>query len=158
MLFRSIPSFFTRPPSRVHSPSLPGSPSLHPPRSLSLSLPPSLPSFTQANLKKFMEYVQQRSTEKLSKFLEKGLDPNFHDPDTGGETVHALLVCFSSSSVALSLCLCLSLFGLSLACLFIPPPAVIFPQSLAQSTPILFHHSVRPSYCLLCLSCVSFPF
>ncbi|KAK0138677.1 SH3 and multiple ankyrin repeat domains protein 3 [Merluccius polli] len=36
-----------------------------------------------ANLKKFMEYVQQRSTEKLSKFLEKGLDPNFHDPDTG---------------------------------------------------------------------------
>ncbi|CAL8263662.1 unnamed protein product [Merluccius merluccius] len=38
---------------------------------------------TKANLKKFMEYVQQRSTEKLSKFLEKGLDPNFHDPDTG---------------------------------------------------------------------------
>uniref|UniRef100_A0A669F684 SH3 and multiple ankyrin repeat domains protein 3 n=1 Tax=Oreochromis niloticus TaxID=8128 RepID=A0A669F684_ORENI len=36
-----------------------------------------------ANLKKFMEYVQQRNIEKVSRFLEKGLDPNFHDPDTG---------------------------------------------------------------------------
>lgn len=32
-----------------------------------------------------MEYVQQRNNEKVSRFLEKGLDPNFHDPDTGGE-------------------------------------------------------------------------
>uniref|UniRef100_A0A8C1G0C2 SH3 and multiple ankyrin repeat domains 3a n=1 Tax=Cyprinus carpio TaxID=7962 RepID=A0A8C1G0C2_CYPCA len=38
---------------------------------------------TKANLKKFMEYVQQRNVEKVSKFLEKGLDPNFHDPETG---------------------------------------------------------------------------
>ncbi|XP_062277350.1 SH3 and multiple ankyrin repeat domains protein 3 isoform X1 [Scomber scombrus] len=38
---------------------------------------------TKANLKKFMEYVQQRNIEKVSRFLEKGLDPNFHDPDTG---------------------------------------------------------------------------
>ncbi|KAI1905500.1 hypothetical protein AGOR_G00016840 [Albula goreensis] len=38
---------------------------------------------TKANLKKFMEYVQQRNVEKVAKFLEKGLDPNFHDPDTG---------------------------------------------------------------------------
>ncbi|XP_047189199.1 SH3 and multiple ankyrin repeat domains protein 3 isoform X2 [Scophthalmus maximus] len=38
---------------------------------------------TKANLKKFMEYVQHRNTEKVSRFLEKGLDPNFHDPDTG---------------------------------------------------------------------------
>uniref|UniRef100_A0AAR2L0U1 SH3 and multiple ankyrin repeat domains protein 3 n=1 Tax=Pygocentrus nattereri TaxID=42514 RepID=A0AAR2L0U1_PYGNA len=30
-----------------------------------------------------MEYVQQRNIEKVSKFLEKGLDPNFHDPETG---------------------------------------------------------------------------
>ncbi|MED6258387.1 SH3 and multiple ankyrin repeat domains protein 3, partial [Ataeniobius toweri] len=36
-----------------------------------------------ANLKKFMEYVQQRNSEKVSRFLEKGLDPNFHDPDSG---------------------------------------------------------------------------
>lgn len=39
----------------------------------------------QANLKKFMEYVQMLNTEKVCRLLEKGLDPNFHDPDTGGE-------------------------------------------------------------------------
>ncbi|XP_041965744.1 SH3 and multiple ankyrin repeat domains protein 3 isoform X3 [Alosa sapidissima] len=38
---------------------------------------------TKANLKKFMEYVQQRNIEKVSKFLERGLDPNFHDLDSG---------------------------------------------------------------------------
>lgn len=39
----------------------------------------------QANLKKFMEYVQMLNSEKVCRLLEKGLDPNFHDPDTGGE-------------------------------------------------------------------------
>ncbi|XP_051818475.1 SH3 and multiple ankyrin repeat domains protein 3 isoform X3 [Antechinus flavipes] len=38
---------------------------------------------TKANLKKFMEYVQLHSTEKVARLLDKGLDPNFHDPDTG---------------------------------------------------------------------------
>ncbi|KAL0968368.1 hypothetical protein UPYG_G00265960 [Umbra pygmaea] len=38
---------------------------------------------TKANLKKYMEYVQQRNIEKVSKFLEKGLDPNFQDPESG---------------------------------------------------------------------------
>ncbi|XP_066490742.1 SH3 and multiple ankyrin repeat domains protein 3 isoform X2 [Tiliqua scincoides] len=38
---------------------------------------------TKVNLKKFMEYVQTLNVEKVSKLLEKGLDPNFHDPDTG---------------------------------------------------------------------------
>ncbi|XP_044286626.1 SH3 and multiple ankyrin repeat domains protein 3-like [Varanus komodoensis] len=38
---------------------------------------------TKANLKKFMEYVQNLNVEKISRLLEKGLDPNFHDPDTG---------------------------------------------------------------------------
>ncbi|XP_053111534.1 SH3 and multiple ankyrin repeat domains protein 3 isoform X4 [Hemicordylus capensis] len=38
---------------------------------------------TKANLKKFMEYVQTLNVEKVSRLLEKGLDPNFHDPDTG---------------------------------------------------------------------------
>ncbi|KAI4895621.1 hypothetical protein NFI96_028071 [Prochilodus magdalenae] len=38
---------------------------------------------TKANLKKFMEYVQQRNVEKVCRFLEKGLDPNFHDTDSG---------------------------------------------------------------------------
>ncbi|XP_009998623.1 PREDICTED: SH3 and multiple ankyrin repeat domains protein 3, partial [Chaetura pelagica] len=39
---------------------------------------------TKANLKKFMEYVQMLNAEKVCRLLEKGLDPNFHDPDTGG--------------------------------------------------------------------------
>lgn len=43
-------------------------------------------SWLQANLKKFMEYVQMLNAEKVCRLLEKGLDPNFHDPDTGGET------------------------------------------------------------------------
>uniref|UniRef100_A0A674GF58 SH3 and multiple ankyrin repeat domains protein 3 n=1 Tax=Taeniopygia guttata TaxID=59729 RepID=A0A674GF58_TAEGU len=38
---------------------------------------------TKANLKKFMEYVQMLNSEKVCRLLEKGLDPNFHDPDTG---------------------------------------------------------------------------
>nr|XP_006004639.2 PREDICTED: SH3 and multiple ankyrin repeat domains protein 3-like [Latimeria chalumnae] len=40
---------------------------------------------TKANLKKFMEFVQSQNTEKLVKLLDKGLDPNYQDPDTGGE-------------------------------------------------------------------------
>lgn len=39
----------------------------------------------QANLKRFMEHVHQKNVEKVSKWLEKGLDPNFHDSDSGGE-------------------------------------------------------------------------
>ena len=31
----------------------------------------------QANLKKFMEYVQLHSTDKVARLLDKGLDPNF---------------------------------------------------------------------------------
>ncbi|KAM9177401.1 SH3 and multiple ankyrin repeat domains protein 3 [Dugong dugon] len=38
---------------------------------------------TKANLKKFMDYVQLRSTDKVARLLDKGLDPNFHDPDSG---------------------------------------------------------------------------
>uniref|UniRef100_A0ACB8FLC0 Uncharacterized protein n=1 Tax=Sphaerodactylus townsendi TaxID=933632 RepID=A0ACB8FLC0_9SAUR len=38
-----------------------------------------------ANLKKFMEYVQTLNVDKVSRLLEKGLDPNFHDPDTGAD-------------------------------------------------------------------------
>lgn len=31
-----------------------------------------------------MDHVQHRSVEKMVKMLERGLDPNFHDLDTGG--------------------------------------------------------------------------
>ncbi|XP_032122131.1 SH3 and multiple ankyrin repeat domains protein 3 isoform X2 [Sapajus apella] len=49
--------------------------------------PPGLhlafPSPLAANLKKFMDYVQLHSTDKVARLLDKGLDPNFHDPDSG---------------------------------------------------------------------------
>ncbi|AWP17507.1 putative SH3 and multiple ankyrin repeat domains protein 1-like [Scophthalmus maximus] len=38
---------------------------------------------TKASLKKFLEYIQTGAMDKLAKVLDKGLDPNFHDPDTG---------------------------------------------------------------------------
>ncbi|XP_022539570.2 SH3 and multiple ankyrin repeat domains protein 2b [Astyanax mexicanus] len=38
---------------------------------------------TQANLRKFMEHIQHHQVDKVSKLLERGLDPNYHDPDTG---------------------------------------------------------------------------
>lgn len=44
----------------------------------------------QANLKKFLDYVHAGAVDKLSKALEKGLDPNYHDTESGGETVKGL--------------------------------------------------------------------
>nr|XP_060463521.1 SH3 and multiple ankyrin repeat domains protein 2-like isoform X2 [Panthera onca] len=41
---------------------------------------------TKTNLKKFTDHIQHRSVEKITKMLERGLDPNFHDPDTGGRS------------------------------------------------------------------------
>ncbi|XP_077407125.1 SH3 and multiple ankyrin repeat domains protein 1-like [Vanacampus margaritifer] len=38
---------------------------------------------TKATLKKFIDYVQTGAMEKMLKVLEKGLDPNFHDPESG---------------------------------------------------------------------------
>ncbi|XP_056153610.1 SH3 and multiple ankyrin repeat domains protein 1-like [Lampris incognitus] len=38
---------------------------------------------TKASLKKFLDYIQSGGVEKIGKVLEKGLDPNYHDPDSG---------------------------------------------------------------------------
>ncbi|XP_069835956.1 SH3 and multiple ankyrin repeat domains protein 3 isoform X1 [Dendropsophus ebraccatus] len=38
---------------------------------------------TKGNLKKFMEYIQLQNIEKVTRLLERGLDPNYQDPDTG---------------------------------------------------------------------------
>ncbi|XP_075423724.1 SH3 and multiple ankyrin repeat domains protein 2 isoform X4 [Ascaphus truei] len=38
---------------------------------------------TKANLRKFMDYIQHCSGEKINKMLDRGLDPNYHDPDNG---------------------------------------------------------------------------
>ncbi|XP_056133998.1 SH3 and multiple ankyrin repeat domains protein 3 isoform X3 [Lampris incognitus] len=47
-------------------------------------LPPITPiPYLEANLKRFMEHVHQKNVEKVSRWLEKGLDPNFHDSETG---------------------------------------------------------------------------
>ncbi|XP_007947517.1 SH3 and multiple ankyrin repeat domains protein 2 [Orycteropus afer afer] len=35
------------------------------------------------NLKKFMDHIQHCSVEKIVKMLDRGLDPNFHDLETG---------------------------------------------------------------------------
>lgn len=32
-----------------------------------------------------MDYIQTSTVDKMAKFLDKGLDPNYQDPDTGGE-------------------------------------------------------------------------
>ncbi|KAK2920451.1 hypothetical protein Q8A73_002655, partial [Channa argus] len=36
-----------------------------------------------ANLRKFMDLIQHNQVDKVSKMLERGLDPNYHDSDTG---------------------------------------------------------------------------
>lgn len=33
-----------------------------------------------------MDYIQHRAVEKIVKMLDRGLDPNFHDLETGGES------------------------------------------------------------------------
>ncbi len=39
---------------------------------------------SKANLKAFMEAVRNRQAEKVTKMLEKCLDPNFHEESSGG--------------------------------------------------------------------------
>lgn len=45
-----------------------------------------------------MDYIQTSAVDKMVKFIEKGLDPNFQDSDTGGkesfQVSDALLKCF----------------------------------------------------------------
>ncbi|XP_037133312.1 SH3 and multiple ankyrin repeat domains protein 1-like isoform X3 [Syngnathus acus] len=38
---------------------------------------------SKASLKKFMDYVQTGALDKMLKVLDRGLDPNFHDPESG---------------------------------------------------------------------------
>ncbi|MEQ2165618.1 SH3 and multiple ankyrin repeat domains protein 3, partial [Goodea atripinnis] len=53
-----------------------------------------------ASLKKFMDYIQTSAVDKMAKFLDKGLDPNYQDPDTGGEescTADVYFISFTNS-------------------------------------------------------------
>ncbi|XP_064595524.1 SH3 and multiple ankyrin repeat domains protein 3-like [Liolophura sinensis] len=38
---------------------------------------------TKANLKQFLDYVRGANVDKITKYTNKGLDPNYHDPDSG---------------------------------------------------------------------------
>jgi hypothetical protein len=40
---------------------------------------------TRTNLRRLLDYVSNRQVEKISKMCSKGLDPNFHCAETGGE-------------------------------------------------------------------------
>lgn len=51
-----------------------------------------------------MDYIQTSAVDKMAKFLDKGLDPNYQDSDTGGKvpstppTAHEHLVILSTQS------------------------------------------------------------
>uniref|UniRef100_A0A3B3XW56 SH3 and multiple ankyrin repeat domains 1 n=1 Tax=Poecilia mexicana TaxID=48701 RepID=A0A3B3XW56_9TELE len=45
---------------------------------------------TKASLKKFMDYIQTSAVDKMAKFIDKGLDPNYQDPDTGLQVLLSL--------------------------------------------------------------------
>uniref|UniRef100_UPI00358F40DC SH3 and multiple ankyrin repeat domains protein 2-like isoform X2 n=1 Tax=Myxine glutinosa TaxID=7769 RepID=UPI00358F40DC len=38
---------------------------------------------SKVNLRRFMEYIRHLAVEKIGRLLERGMDPNFQDPDTG---------------------------------------------------------------------------
>jgi len=43
---------------------------------------------SKSNLKKFLEHVQNGNIEKINKMCNKGLDPNFHCLDSGGNCLN----------------------------------------------------------------------
>jgi hypothetical protein len=43
----------------------------------------------QSSLKKFLDHLLANNVEKVQKLCNKGLDPNFHCPDSGGKLVVA---------------------------------------------------------------------
>lgn len=60
-----------------------------PPSSVTASLSLCLSSAAQTGLKKFLEYVQLGTSDKVARLLDKGLDPNYHDSDSGGRELAA---------------------------------------------------------------------
>ena len=55
-------------------------------------------SCLQSNQKKFIEYIASNNVEKISKLINKGLDPNLHCPDSGGiyHNIHTVVILLSS--------------------------------------------------------------
>ncbi|XP_070579690.1 SH3 and multiple ankyrin repeat domains protein 2-like [Ptychodera flava] len=58
---------------------------------------------TKANLKKFMDVVKSQSLDKVNKMLEKGLDPNYHDENTGETPLTSAAVLHNGGRVVLAL-------------------------------------------------------
>ena len=46
---------------------------------------------SRSNLKKLLEHVMSNNVEKVTKMCTKGLDPNFHCQDSGGESTQVFL-------------------------------------------------------------------
>lgn len=45
---------------------------------------------TRTNLRRLLDYVQSSQVEKIAKMCSKGLDPNFHCQETGGNSACAI--------------------------------------------------------------------
>ena len=52
---------------------------------------------SRSNLKKFLEQVMSNNVGKVTKMCTKGLDPNFHCQDSGGEWLFANILSFEST-------------------------------------------------------------
>jgi len=65
----------------------------------------SLLSMAQTGLKKFLEYVQLGTSDKVARLLDKGLDPNYHDSDSGETPLTLAAQTEGSVEVIRTLCL-----------------------------------------------------
>nr|KAF6407999.1 SH3 and multiple ankyrin repeat domains 1 [Molossus molossus] len=60
---------------------------------------------TKTGLKKFLEYVQLGTSDKVARLLDKGLDPNYHDSDSGETPLTLAAQTEGSVDVIRTLCL-----------------------------------------------------
>uniref|UniRef100_A0A4X2JWE0 SH3 and multiple ankyrin repeat domains protein 1 n=1 Tax=Vombatus ursinus TaxID=29139 RepID=A0A4X2JWE0_VOMUR len=60
---------------------------------------------TKTGLKKFLEYVQLGTSDKVARLLDKGLDPNYHDSDSGETPLTLAAQIEGSVDVIRTLCL-----------------------------------------------------
>ena len=51
----------------------------------------------QSTLKHFCEVVKSNSIDRVTKFVEKGLDPNYIDQDTGGKYLVGVVQVFPAA-------------------------------------------------------------
>lgn len=54
---------------------------------------------TRTNLRRLLDYVANSQVEKIAKMCGKGLDPNFHCQDTGGESCVVMLLSRGESAL-----------------------------------------------------------